>query len=187
MPRTLRKAGEDYDVPLRAVARHTWTGGHSAQRVSSALGLVIESGEQASPKLNFHVINVGAGHSAHTGSFRRAVFLIAEVLDKEGKIVATQEWMFAPWYGDRPDDRAFLEEDKKLPDAVSAMAADAQGPHETIVRAGEERILTWEPKLAKGDFTVRASLIYDLNRFNEMAFEGDRTRMFGSTLPMTVK
>ena len=130
---------------------------------------------------------MGAGHSAPTGSFRRAVFLIAEVLDKEGKIVATQEWMFAPSYADRPDDRAFLEDDKKLPDAISAMAADAQGPHEAIVRAGEERILVWEPKLAKGDYTVRAGLVYDLNRFNDNAFEGDRTRMFGSTLSITVK
>ena len=130
---------------------------------------------------------MGAGHSAPTGSFRRAVFLIAEVLDKEGKIVARQEWMFSPWYDDRPDDRAFLEDDKRLPDAVSAMAADAHGPHETIIRAGEERILVWEPKLAKGDYTVRASLVYDLNRFNDMAFEGDRTRMFDSTLPITVK
>jgi hypothetical protein len=187
MPRTPRKAAEDYDVPLRTVARHTWTGGHSTQRVSSALSLVIESGEQASPKLSFHVLNVGAGHSAPTGSFRRAIFLTAEVVDKKGEVVATQKWMFAPSYGDRPDDRSFLEEDKKLPDAISAMAADAQGPHETIVRAGEERILVWEPKLAKGYYTVRAGLVYDLNRFNDMSFEGDRTRMFGSTLPITVK
>jgi hypothetical protein len=148
---------------------------------------VIESGKQASPKLNFHVINVGAGHSAPTGSFRRAVFLIAEVLDKEGKIVASQEWMFAPWYGDRPDDRAFLEDDKKLPDSVSAMAADAQGPHETIVRAGEERILSWYPNLRKGEYEVRATLIYDLNRYNDPGFEGDQTKILRTSRVFTVE
>jgi hypothetical protein len=95
--------------------------------------------------------------------------------------------LFAPWYGDRPDDKAFLEEDKKRPDAVSAIQADAQGPHETIIRAGEERIVAWEPKLDKGEYTVRASLIYDLNRYNDPGFEGDRTKMFSSNLPITVK
>lgn len=91
------------------------------------------------------MINIGAGHSVPTGSNRRAVYLTAQLLDASGIAVATQEWMFAPWYGDRPDDRAFLEADKTRPDAVAATQADAQGPHEPPVRAGEERILAWGP------------------------------------------
>jgi hypothetical protein len=63
-------------------------------------------------------------------------------MDSAGQAVASQEWMFAPWYGDRPDDRAFLEEDKRRPDAVAALQADEQGPHEAPIRAGEERILS---------------------------------------------
>ncbi len=42
-PRTQRKTAEDPDVPVRAVARHLWTGGHSGQRLGSALSLVLLS------------------------------------------------------------------------------------------------------------------------------------------------
>jgi len=187
MTRTLRKLAEDEDGPVRPVARHTWTGGHSPQRFSSALNLVIVADEKNESRLNFHLTNISAAHSVPTGSNRRGVFLKAEVADSTGRIVANQEWMFAPMYGDRPDDKSFLEEDKKRPDAVSAIQADAQGPHETIIRAGEERIVPWEPKLNKGEYSVRASLIYDLNRYNDTGFEGDRTKMFDSSLPIKVK
>src|SRR6266511_5004281 len=37
MPRTMRKIAEDYENPARAVARHLWTGGHSTQRLRTAL------------------------------------------------------------------------------------------------------------------------------------------------------
>lgn len=186
MPRTLRKVAETFDVPVRAVARHLWTGGHSPQRLRTALNLVIVQGEEGQPKLDFHVINIGAAHSVPTGSNRRAVYLKAEVLDGSGKEVANQEWMFAPWYGDRPDDRAFLEEDKKRPDAVAAMQADAQGPHEPPIRAGEERILSWIPALTPGDYTVRANLIYDLNRYNERTFLEDQTEIYRSSLSIKI-
>ena len=97
--------------------RHLWTGGHSPQRISSALSLVIVSEKESTSALNFHVINIGAGHSVPTGSNRRGMYLKADVVDGKGTVVAKQDWMFAPWYGDRPDDKAFLEEDKKRPDA----------------------------------------------------------------------
>ena len=187
MPRTLRKLAETGDGLVRPVARHNWTGGHSTQRISSALSMVVVAEEKNEASLKFHVINVGAAHSVPTGTNRRAIFLNAEVIDAKGRAVATHGWMFAPWYGDRPDDKAFLEEDKKRSDAIQVMQADAQGPHETIIRAGEERILEWEPKLAKGSYMVRASLIYDLNRYNDSGFEGDRAKMLGSSLPITVK
>lgn len=187
MTRTLRKIAEDEDVPVRPVARHTWTGGHSPQRVASALNLVIVADETNESSLSFHLTNISAAHSVPTGSNRRAIFLKAEVLGAKDNVVATQEWMFAPMYGDRPDDKAFLEEDKKRPDAISATQADAQGPHESIIRAGEERIVTWDPKLNKGDYKVRASLIYDLNRYNDPKFEGDQTRMFSTGLDIKVK
>ncbi len=94
--------------------------------------------------------------------------------------------MFAPWYGDRPDDRAFLEEDKKRPDAAAAMQADAQGPHEAPIRAGEERILSWSPKLKPGKYSVRARLVYDLNRYNDKAFTGDQTEIYRSSLAVSI-
>ncbi len=187
MPRTSRKVAEGFDVPVRAVARHLWTGGHSMQRLRTALNLVIVQGEEGQPKLDFHIINIGAGHSVPTGSNRRAVYLKAEVLDSSGKGMASQEWMFAPSYGDRPDDRAFLEADKTRPDAVAATQADAQGPHESPIRAGEERILSWIPALTPGDYTIRASLIYDLNRYNERTFLGDQTEIYRASLSLTVK
>ncbi|MBI5477848.1 MAG: hypothetical protein HY906_03265 [Deltaproteobacteria bacterium] len=186
MSRTRRKTAEDYDVPVRAVARHLWTGGHSAQRLGSALSLVIAQKAKERADLELHVINVGAGHSVPTGSNRRAVYLRADVLAGR-KVVATKEWLFAPWYGNRPDDRAFLAEDKKRPDAVAAIQADEQGPHEPPIRAGEERVLAWQPALRAGRYTVVARLVYDLNRYNDRAFAGDQRELSRTSLPLAVK
>jgi len=187
MPRTVRKSSEAFDVPARAVARHLWTGGHSMQRLKTALNLVIVQPENERPTLEFHVINIGAGHSVPTGSNRRAVYLKADVVDSRDRIVASREWMFAPWYGNRPDDRAFLEEDKKRPDAVAALQADGQGPHEAPVGAGEERILSWTPKAGMGNYSIRARLVYDLNRYNDRTFLGDQTEIYRTSLSINVK
>lgn len=187
MPRTMRKVAEDYDNPERAVARHLWTGGRSQQRLASALSMAISQPGEGISNLEFHLINIGAGHSVPTGSNRRAIYLNVEVLDKKGKKVAAKEWMFAPWYGPRPDDKKFLEEDKKRPDAIAAMQADAQGPHESIIRAGEERILPWAPELKPGEYTVKARLIYDLNRYNDMSFKEDQTEINSTILSIKVK
>jgi hypothetical protein len=187
MPRTIRKSAEDFDVPARAIARHLWTGGRSKQRLSSALSLVVVQEEKGKPGLNFHIINIGAGHSVPTGSNRRGMYLITNVVDKAGKVVANKEWLFAPWYGNRPDDRAFLKEDKKRPDAIAATQADAQGPHENILLAGEERILSWAPQLKSGVYTIRARLIYDLNRYNNRSFKEDQTEINRAFLSVVVK
>ncbi|KAB0670471.1 hypothetical protein F6V30_10015 [Oryzomonas sagensis] len=187
MPRTVRKVAEDFDNPARAVARHLWTGGRSQQRLASALSLAISQQDKGRSDLSFHVINVGAGHSVPTGSNRRAIYLNVEIMDKDGKNVARNEWMFAPWYGARPDDKKFLEEDKKRPDAKAAMQADAQGPHEEIIRAGEERILPWTPKLPAGEYTVRARLVYDLNRYNDESFTDDQTEINSAILAFRVR
>ncbi len=186
MFRTQRKIAEDFDVPVRAVARHLWTGGHSPQRVRTALSMVIVQAEGGKPRLDFHVINVGAGHSVPTGSNRRAVYLRTEVLGPNDTVVASEEWMFAPWFQGRPDDRKYLEEDKKAPDSIAAAQADAQGPHETPIRAGEERILSWTPKLPVGDYTVRARLIYDLNRYNDPKYTGDQTEIYRASLAIQI-
>lgn len=187
MPRTMRKVSEDSDAPERAVARHLWTGGRSQQRLASALSLAVSQPDAGNPNLAFHLINIGAGHSVPTGSNRRAIYLNVEVQNKKGKRVAQKEWMFAPWYGPRPDDRKFLEEDKKRPDAVAASQADAQGLHETIIRAGEERVLSWLPELKPGEYTVKARLIYDLNRYNDRSFTGDQTEINSAALAIKVK
>jgi nitrate/TMAO reductase-like tetraheme cytochrome c subunit len=187
MPRTMRKVAEDYPNPERAVARHLWTGGRSQQRLASALSMAITQPEAGKATLGLHLINIGAGHSVPTGSNRRAIYLNVEVADKKGKKVAHTEWMFAPWYGPRPDDRKFLEEDKKRVDAVAASQADAQGLHETSIRAGEERILLWTPQLKPGEYTVTARLIYDLNRYNNRSFKEDQTEINSTKLSLKVE
>jgi len=187
MPRTQRKTTEDAEVPVRAVARHLWTGGHSGQRLGSALSLVLLQPQKNRPVVELHLINIGAGHSVPTGSNRRAIYLQTRLIDGRGRKVAEHEWMFAPWYGPRPDDRSFLEEDRTRPDHIAATQADAQGPHEAPIRAGEERILTWEPKLRDGRYTVEATLVYDLNRYNDRSFRGDQREISRFTLPLQVK
>lgn len=186
MPKTVRKLAEDFDVPERVVGRHLWTGGHSFQRTASALNLAIVQTAEGKPQLAFHVTNVGAGHSVPTGSNRRAVYLMAEIVNSNGKVVSTKEWMFAPWMLGRPDDKAFLEEDRKGPDPIATSQADAQGPHETVIRAGEQRVLAWTPEIAKGGYTVRARLIYDLNRYNDRAFKLDQNELTKTTLEIAV-
>jgi hypothetical protein len=187
MPRTLRKIAEDFDVPARAVSRHLWTGGHSSQRICSATSLVIVQPKEEQTDLEFHLINIGAGHSVPSGTNRRGLYLIAEVQNTKGKVLAQQRWLFAPWYADRPDDRAFLEKDKTLPDALSAIQADEQGPHEAPVRAGEERVLSWIPALKAGSYVVHAKLVYDLNRYNESSFLEDQTETNSATISIRVQ
>jgi nitrate/TMAO reductase-like tetraheme cytochrome c subunit len=186
MPKTVRKLAEDFEVPPRIVARHLWTGGHSLQRDGSALTLAIAMANEIGPELTFHVANVGAGHSVPSGSNRRAVYLTAEVSDSNDRIVASKEWMFAPWFANRPDDKAFLDEDSKGNDPIATSQADRQGPHETIIRAGEERVLRWIAELPAGRYTVRARLIYDLNRYNDRAFKGDQREMANQALQIRV-
>lgn len=187
MPRTLRKTVEDADVPVRAVARHLWTGGHSGQRLGSALSLVLVEPRSGAGEVELHLVNVGAGHSVPTGSNRRAIYLTAKVVDSAGKVVAEREWLFAPWYGPRPDDRAYLPEDDKRPDKVAARQADEQGPHEAPLRAGEERVLAWAPNLAAGRYTVDARLVYDLNRYDDRAFTGDQRELARIQMPLLVQ
>jgi nitrate/TMAO reductase-like tetraheme cytochrome c subunit len=186
MPRTVRKLAEDYKVPERVASRHLWTGGRSLQHLQNALNLVTVQPAKGAAKFEFHVINIGAGHSVPTGSNRRAVYLQVDVLNSDGKAVTSTSWMFAPSYGARPDDKSFLEEDKKLTDAKAAMQADAQGPHEAIIRAGEERVLTWSPELKPGSYTVKSHLVYDLNRYNDRAATGDQTLFKTVTLEVSV-
>lgn len=177
MPRTERPVAEESSFPPRAVARHLWTGGHSLQRLIGALSLVTVRPQPDSSTFEFHLINIGAGHSVPTGSNRRALTLSASVVDTTGKRVANHEWLFAPWYGSRPDDKSYLAEDSKRLDSVAAAQADAQGPHEPPIRAGEERIIPWEPDLAPGEYTLTTKLVYDLNRYNDPKFSNDQTEI----------
>lgn len=186
MPKTMRKLAEDFPVPERAVARHTWTGGHSFKRVSSALNLAVIQPQEGQSEFSFRVSNIGAGHSVPTGSNRRAIYLTAKVVDAKGKIVATKEWMFAPWMLGRPDDKKHLDEDRKGKDPIATSQADAQGPHETIIRAGETRVLNWRADLPKGQYNVKATLVYDLNRFNDRAFKDDQYEIGQAKLPVKI-
>lgn len=186
MPKTMRKLAEDFPVPERAVARHTWTGGHSFKRVASALNLAVAQPQEGQPEFSFRVTNIGAGHSVPTGSNRRAIYLNAEVVDAKGKIVANKEWMFAPWMLGRPDDKKNLEEDRKGKDPIATSQADAQGPHETIIRAGETRVLDWRANLPNGQYTVKATLVYDLNRYNDRAFKDDQYEIGQAKLPVKI-
>jgi hypothetical protein len=187
MPRTLRKTAEDFDVPPRAVARHLWTGAHSRQRHLDSLSLTIVQPDARKRQLALQVSNIGAGHSIPTGEPSRAVFLRVEVLDKKGASRARKEWMFAPSYGNRPDDKAFLEEDKKLPNGAGAARADAQGPHESSLRAGEERELSWDPALTPGEYTVKAELLYSLDRFKDSTVDQGASEITTATLAIKTK
>ncbi len=66
------------------------------------------------------------------------------------------------------------------------MQADAQGPHEEIIRAGEERVLSWKPDVGPGNYSVDARLIYDLNRYNDKSFVKDQTEIYHASLPLSV-
>lgn len=170
MPRTIRKTAEEYNVPNRAVARHIWTGGHSKQRVSGALSVVMVQPDEGKPDLQIHIINIGAGHSVPTGSTRRGLFVFAEALDDTGKILRSREWLLAPTLEDHSDTR------RPPPDDTAIQQASAAGSqHESGLRAGEERILKWTPDLATGSYTVRTRLVYDLNRFNDRSLSEDQT------------
>jgi len=186
MPKTIRKLAENFDVPERLAARHAITGGHSFQRTRGALTLTIVQAQEGKPSLAMHVTNVGAGHSVPTGSNRRAIYLTAEIIDANMRVVANKEWMFAPWFGNRPDDKAFVEQDRKGPQPLAITQADLQGPHEAIIRAGEERVLRWIADLPEGRYTVRGRLIYDLNRYNDRAFQGDQHEIAQRTLAIAV-
>jgi hypothetical protein len=53
--------------------------------------------------------------------------------------------------------------------------------------AGEERVLAWTPELRDGTYTVEATLVYDLNRYNDRSFTGDQREISRFTLPLAVK
>ncbi|WP_183355030.1 hypothetical protein [Geomonas silvestris] len=167
MPRTLRKLAEDSDGAPVAVGRHLWTGGHSGQRLGGSLSLAIIQRDKEKANLSFSVTNIGAGHSVPTGPNARGVYLSVDVLDRQGVSRARKEWLFAPNFSARPDDKAFLEADKKLSgyEGYAQTRADAQGVHEAPVRAGEERLVNWDPALAPGLYTVKAQLRYTTDRF----------------------
>jgi len=55
------------------------------------------------------------------------------------------------------------------------------------IRAEEERVLLWTPELKTGNYTVRASLVYDLNRYNERAFTDDQTALSSISLAVKVE
>lgn len=167
MPRTLRKIAEDSDGAPVAVGRHLWTGGHSSQRLGGSLSLSIVQRDKEKANLSFSVANIGAGHSVPTGPNARGVYLTVDVLDRQGVSRDRKEWLFAPNFSARPDDKAFLEADKKLSgyEGYAQTRADAQGAHEPPVRAGEARLLNWYPALPPGLYTVKARLRYTTDRF----------------------
>lgn len=186
MPHTVRRLTTDTTLPERVSSRHLWTGGRSLQRLLNALSQVIVQPVKEKSAFDFHVINIGAGHSVPTGSHRRAVYLQVQAISPNGKIAAAREWMFAPWYGISRDDRTWLNEYRKLPGAASALPADIMD-HETIIRAGEERVLSWSPALTAGSYTITSRLIYDLNRYNDRNFKGDQNRISETSLEVSIK
>jgi nitrate/TMAO reductase-like tetraheme cytochrome c subunit len=186
MPRTTRKLAEDFDTPQRVVGRHLLSGGHSFQRIASAVTLTLNRPDASTPNVAFYITNVGAGHSVPTGSNRRAIYLIADIVDANARVIATRDWLFAPSFGSRPDDMAFIEDDKRGPQPIASSQADAQGPHESIIRAGEQRVLTWAPKIPEGRYTLRARIVYDLNRYNDRAFKDDQWEIAQDSIEIVV-
>lgn len=193
MPQEIRVLAEGWGAPPRAVGQHIWPGSHSVTMIRQGLTLSVQqvpntSGTFGTP-IQIHVHNVGAGHSVPSGSNRRGIWMDATVTDSNGNTIAANEWLFAPWFSSRPDDRAFLNQDQQLPfpdPQVAQTQADMQGPHETPVRAGEERVLTWAPQLPMGTFTVLVVLTYDLNRYNDRSFAQDETELARSSISIQV-
>ena len=66
----------------------------------------------------------------------------------------------------RPDEKKFLEENKKLPEAIAARQTDAQGTSEDSSRAEEEQALPWVPTLKPGKYTLKTRRVFDLNCHN---------------------
>ncbi len=55
------------------------------------------------------------------------------------------------------------------------------------IRTGEERVLLWTPELKTGIYTIRASLVYNLNRYNERVFTDDQTTLSSISLAVKVE
>jgi hypothetical protein len=64
---------------------------------------------------------------------------------------------------------------------------DVQGPHESPIRAGEERIVSWEPAVTPGEYTVKARLLYSLDRFQEKPVKEGESEITTATLDLTAK
>jgi hypothetical protein len=156
MPRTIRKAAEGTNIPERSIARHLWMGGRSQKRMESSLSLVVVQSETGLSNLEFHIINIGAGHSVPTGSNHRAIYLVTEIVDKRGMKVAEHDWTMAPWFGNRPDADKFLEVNNTLPIPIASGEDDAEGPHEKLIRAGEEQIIRLNPDLKPSVAQIQA-------------------------------
>lgn len=187
MPRTLLQVAADSGSAPRAVGRHLLMGAGSRQRHLGSLGLTVMQPEEGKRNLSFDVVNLGGGHSVPTGPSERAVYLRVDVLDKDGNSKATKEWMFSPNFSGHPDDPAFMEEDKKLPQGDAAARADAQGPHESPLRAGEGRVLGWEPGLVAGEYTVNAKLFYTVDRFKDPQPRDEQSEIGSANLAIAVR
>ncbi|MBU6392795.1 MAG: hypothetical protein KGQ83_11230 [Planctomycetes bacterium] len=62
---------------------------------------------------------------------------------------------------------------KYQPGQQQATPRRYSGPHEAApIRAEEERVLLWTPELKTDIYTIRTSLVYDLNRYNGTGFYG---------------
>jgi hypothetical protein len=58
---------------------------------------------------------------------------------------------------------------------------------EACERGASQRVLTWEPDVRGGRYTVEAALVYDLNRYNDRSFKGDQREISRFTLPLQIK
>ncbi|MBU6392150.1 MAG: hypothetical protein KGQ83_07915 [Planctomycetes bacterium] len=77
---------------------------------------------------------------------------------------------------------------KSQPEQQQATPRQYSGSHEAApIRAGEERVLLWTPELKTDIYTIRASLVYDLNRYNELAFTDDQTTLSSISLAVKVE
>src|SRR5262249_13324206 len=77
MSRTVRVLAEGYNVPPRVMGRHLWAGDHSTTTIGKGLRLAVLADPPGRPagSLQFHVVNVAAGHSVPTGSNPPPIYL----------------------------------------------------------------------------------------------------------------
>jgi hypothetical protein len=82
--------------------------------------------------------------------------------------------------------RSHYENNYGGPDPIATMQADAQDPHESPMRAGEARVIDWNPGMAAGTYIVRATLVYDLKRYNDRAFKDDQQEIARISIPVKI-
>jgi hypothetical protein len=150
MPPAERLLSEIFpDRPKRQIGKHLFAGGHAQPMLQQAAALMIEMSESDPRTIQLVIANTGAGHSIPSGHGPRAIIAKLTLQDENGRVVPLPEF----------------------PQGTAAVytvnpALGPPGPLvEPAIRAGgiKERLVSLKG-LPKGNYRIRAELLYDLDR-----------------------